>query len=176
MHHGASGQTDIHVTQPQNKIRVLLADDHPVVREGLATIVNQQADMEVIAEAADGETAIALYERHMPDVTVLDLRMPGCDGLAVVERLLAVHADARLLIMTTYDDDEDIFRCLTQGARGYLIKDAPRQEILAAIRAVSQDQAYTSASVAAKALRRIAKPSLTPRSGRAATRGARAQQ
>jgi two-component system NarL family response regulator len=163
MHHGASGQTDIHVTQPQNKIRVLLADDHPVVREGLATIVNQQADMEVIAEAADGETAIALYERHMPDVTVLDLRMPGCDGLAVVERLLAVHADARLLIMTTYDDDEDIFRCLTQGARGYLIKDAPRQEILAAIRAVSQDQAYTSASVAAKALRRIAKPSLTPR-------------
>jgi two-component system, NarL family, response regulator len=145
------------------KTRVILADDHPVVREGLVTIINQQADMEVVAEAGDGEAAMALYERHLPDMMVLDLRMPICDGLAVVERLLAVHPDARLLIMTTYDDDEDIFRCLTQGAQGYLLKDAPRQEILAAIRAVSQDQSYTSPSVAAKALRRIAKPSLTPR-------------
>jgi len=134
-----------------------------VVREGLVTIINQQADMQVVAEAGNGEAAIALYEQHVPDVMVLDLRMPRCDGLAVVERLLAVYPDARLLIMTTYDDDEDIFRCLTLGAQGYLLKDAPRQEILAAIRAVSRDQSYTSPSVAAKAVSRATKPSLTPR-------------
>jgi len=151
------------VTTPAFKTRVILADDHPVVREGLVTIINQQADMQVVAEAGNGEAAIALYEQHVPDVMVLDLRMPRCDGLAVVERLLAVYPDARLLIMTTYDDDEDIFRCLTLGAQGYLLKDAPRQEILAAIRAVSRDQSYTSPSVAAKAVSRATKPSLTPR-------------
>lgn len=151
------------MTTPAFKTRVILADDHPVVREGLVTIINQQADMQVVAEAGDGETAITLYEQHVPDVMVLDLRMPRCDGLAVVERLLAVYPDARLLIMTTYDDDEDIFRCLTLGAQGYLLKDAPRQEILAAIRAVSRDQSYTSPSVAAKAVSRATKPSLTPR-------------
>ncbi len=151
------------MTTPAFKTRVILADDHPVVREGLVTIINQQADMQVVAEAGNGEAAIALYEQHVPDVMVLDLRMPRCDGLAVVERLLAVYPDARLLIMTTYDDDEDIFRCLTLGAQGYLLKDAPRQEILAAIRAVSRDQSYTSPSVAAKAVSRATKPSLTPR-------------
>lgn len=151
------------MTTPASKTRVILADDHPVVREGLLTIINQQADMRIVAEAGDGEAAIALYEQHLPDVMVLDLRMPRCDGLAVVERLLAVHPDARLLIMTTYDDDEDIFRCLTLGAQGYLLKDAPRQEILAAIRAVSRNQSYTSPSVAAKAVSRATKPSLTPR-------------
>src|SRR5579884_3021185 len=144
-------------------IRVILADDHPVVRDGLAAIVNRQPDMQVVAEAADGEEAIELYERHLPDVMVLDLRMPKRDGFAVVQQVLERHPRARLLIMTTYDGDEDIFRCLSQGAKGYLLKDAPRQEILSAIRAVSEDRPYTSSSVAAKALQRMAKPSLTQR-------------
>ena len=143
------------------KIRVILADDHPVVRDGLAAIVNQQIDMEVVAEAGDGEEAIALYERNAPDVMVLDLRMPKRDGVAVVQNVLEKHPKARLLIMTTYDGDEDIFRSLSQGAKGYLLKDAPRQEILSAIRAVSEDRPYTSSTVAAKALQRMAKPSLT---------------
>src|SRR6185503_20250299 len=90
------------------KLRLILADDHPVVRDGLAAIINQQQDMEVVAEAED--------------------------GVAVVEELLAKHANARILIMTTHDGDEDIFRCLSQGAMGYLLKDAGRQEILSAIR------------------------------------------
>lgn len=145
------------------KIRVILADDHPVVRDGLAAIVNQQPDMEVAAEAGDGEAAIALYEQQRPDVMVLDLRMPKCDGVTVVQRVLEAHPQARLLIMTTYDGDEDIFRSLSQGAKGYLLKDAPRQEILSAIRAVSEDRPYTSSSIAAKALQRMAKPSLTQR-------------
>jgi two-component system, NarL family, response regulator len=150
-------------TAPQRKIRVILADDHPVVRDGLAAMVNQQPDMEVVAEAGDGDAAVALYQQHEPDVMVLDLRMPKRDGVAVVERVIELHPKARLLIMTTFDGDEDIFRCLSQGAKGYLLKDAPRQEILSAIRAVSEDRPYTSSSVAAKALQRMSKPSLTQR-------------
>jgi two-component system, NarL family, response regulator len=144
-------------------IRVILADDHPVVRDGLAAIVNQQKDMHVVAEADDGEAAIALYEEHRPDVMVLDLRMPRRDGVAVVEHVLEKHPKARLLIMTTYDGDEDIFRSLSRGAKGYLLKDAPRQEILSAIRAVANDQPYTSSAIAAKALQRMGRPSLTQR-------------
>jgi two-component system, NarL family, response regulator len=150
-------------TDTAKKIRVILADDHPVVRNGLAAMVDQQADMEVVAEASDGDEAIALYERMHPDVMVLDLRMPKRDGAAVVQHVMATNPKARLLIMTTYDGDEDIFRCLSQGAKGYLLKDAPRQEILSAIRAVSEDRPYTSSSIAAKALQRMAKPSLTQR-------------
>jgi two-component system NarL family response regulator len=145
---------------PIRKIRVILADDHPVVRDGLAAIVNQQPDMQVVAEAGDGAEALELYETHKPDVMVLDLRMPKLDGAAVVAKVLEKYPKACLLIMTTYDGDED---SLSQGAKGYLLKDAPRQEILSAIRAVAEDRPYTSSSVAAKALQRMAKPSLTQR-------------
>lgn len=145
------------------KIRVVLADDHPVVRDGLAAMINQQPDMAVVAEAGDGDEAIAHYIAHQPDVMVLDLRMPRRDGVAVVQQVLELDPKARVLIMTTYDGDEDIFRCLSQGAKGYLLKDAPRQEILSAIRAVSEDRPYTSSLVAAKALQRMARPSLTGR-------------
>jgi len=148
---------------PARKIRVILADDHPVVRDGLAAIVNQQADMEVVAEAGDGAEALELYEQHTPDVMVLDLRMPKLDGAAVVQKVLEKHPKACLLIMTTYDGDEDIFKSLSRGAKGYLLKDAPRQEILLAIRAVAADQRYTSGAVAAKALQRMVRPSLTQR-------------
>jgi two-component system NarL family response regulator len=151
------------VSDASAKIRVILADDHPVVRDGLAAILNQQADMVVVAEAADGEEAIALYDAHKPDVMVLDLRMPRLDGVAVVQAVLEKHPKARLLIMTTFDGDEDIFRSLSQGAKGYLLKDAPRTEILFAIRAVSVDQPYTSSSIAAKALQRMGRPNLTQR-------------
>lgn len=145
------------------KIRVLLADDHPIVRDGLAAIINLQADLEVVAETGDGEAAIARYEALRPDVLVLDLRMPKADGLTVVQQLLAKFADARILVMTTYDGDEDIFQCLRAGARGYLLKDAPRQEILDAIRTVAAGGQYTSPTVAEKALQRMARPSLTQR-------------
>ena len=147
----------------ESPIRVVLADDHPVVRDGLAAMINQQPDMKVVGEAGDGDEAIALYEQYRPDVMVLDLRMPKRDGLSVVQQVLATHPKACLLVMTTYDGDEDIFQCLSHGARGYLLKDAPRQEILAAIRTVSEDRPYTSSTVAAKALQRMAKPSLTQR-------------
>lgn len=145
------------------KLRVILADDHPVVRDGLAAIINQQPDMQVVAAASDGEEAMTLFLQHQPDVLVLDLRMPRLDGANVVTRLLEVQPKARILIMTTYDSDEDIFRSLSQGAKGYILKDAPRQEILSAIRAVSNDQPYTSSSIATKAIQRMARPTLTQR-------------
>jgi two-component system, NarL family, response regulator len=151
------------MTKAVAPIRVILVDDHPVVRDGMANIVNQQKDMKVIAEAENGDAAIALYEEHRPDVMVLDLRMPGRDGVSVVETVLDRHPKARLLIMTTYDGDEDIFKSLSRGAKGYILKDAPRQEILSAIRAVAVDQPYTSGAIAAKALQRMARPSLTQR-------------
>src|ERR1700748_3655076 len=93
----------------KRKIRVILADDHPVVRDGLAAMVNQQPDMEVVAEAGDGDEAIAFCERALPGDRVLDLRMPKRDGVAVVQQVLEKHPKACLLIMTTYDGDEDIF-------------------------------------------------------------------
>jgi two-component system NarL family response regulator len=133
------------------------------VRDGLAAIVNQQKDMTVVAEAGDGADAITLFEEHLPDVMVLDLRMPRRDGVSVVEEVLEKYPKARLLIMTTYDGDEDIFRSLSKGAMGYLLKDAPRQEILFAIRAVAADQPYTSGPIAAKALQRMGRPNLTQR-------------
>jgi two-component system NarL family response regulator len=101
----------------KRKIRVILADDHPVVRDGLATMVNQQPDMEVVAEAGDGDEAIALYEQHKPDVMVLDLRMPKRDGVAVVQRVLEGNPKACILIKTTYDGDEDIFQCSARERR-----------------------------------------------------------
>lgn len=145
------------------KIRLVLADDHPIVRDGLAAIINQQPDMEVVAEAGDGETAVAHYRSYQPDILVLDLRMPKLDGVAVVEQVLEEYPAARLLIITTYDSDEDILRCLTQGALGYLLKDAPRNEILAAIHAVSEGRRFTSSSIAVKALEHFNRPTLTHR-------------
>src|SRR5665213_2947863 len=148
--------------EAKRRITVILADDHPVVRDGLAAMVNQQSDIEVVAVAGDGEAAISLYEQYRPDVMVLDLRMPKCDGVGVVQRVLVRDPDARILIMTTYDGEDDIFRCMSQGAKGYLLKDAPRQEILSAIRTVSQNAPFNS-PVAAKVLHRNAKPILTRR-------------
>ena len=119
------------------KIRVMVAEDHPLVREGVIRALERDPGIEVIGEADNGITAMELARQLKPDVMVLDLRMPKLDGAAVVATVLEKHPKACLLIMTTYDGDEDIFRSLSQGAKGYLLKDAPRQEILSAIRAVA---------------------------------------
>ena len=144
-------------------MRILIAEDHFVTRSGLKAILGTAPGVEVVAEAENGADAVTLYERHQPDVMVLDLRMPRMDGVAVVEELITKHANARILIMTTHDGDEDIFRCLSQGAMGYLLKDAGRQEILSAIRTIGEGRQYTSSSVAVKALQRMGKPTLTQR-------------
>lgn len=144
-------------------LRILLVDDHPVVRDGLASMIRTQSDLEVVGQAADGATAVAAYASLRPAVVMLDLRMPGMDGFEAATRILAADPAAQLLIMTTYDGDEDIFRCLRLGAKGYLLKDAPSTEILTAIRVVGGGGQYTSHLVAAKAMRRMSQAVLTKR-------------
>jgi two-component system, NarL family, response regulator len=144
-------------------LRVLVVDDHPVVRDGLASMLETQNDIEVVGQAANGASAVAAYAALRPDVLLLDLRMPKMDGFEAATRVIAADPAAQILIMTTYDGDEDIFRCLRLGAKGYLVKDAPFEEILAAIRVVGAGRQYISHQVAAKALRRSAQTGLTQR-------------
>jgi two-component system, NarL family, response regulator len=144
-------------------LRVLVVDDHPVVRDGLASMLETQDDIEVVGQAANGVSGVAAYSSLRPDVLMLDLRMPRMDGFEAATRVIAADPAAQILIMTTYDGDEDIFRCLRLGAKGYLLKDAPSEEILTAIRVVGGGGQYTSHQVAAKALRRSAQTGLTQR-------------
>jgi two-component system, NarL family, response regulator len=144
-------------------LRVLIADDHTALRLGLCSIVESMADAVVVGEAADGEEAVAMYLSMRPDVMTLDLRMPKLDGLRVVEQVLAAAPEARLLVMTMYDHEEDIFRSIRSGAKGYILKSAPRTEIVAALRKVGAGERYLPDYVAATIAARLSAPSLTAR-------------
>lgn len=144
-------------------IRIVIADDHTVVRDGLAAILGMQQDMQIVAEAGDGEDACAAFEQHLPTVLLLDLRMPKMDGLDVVRAIRAKHPDARIVIITTFSGDEDIFRSLKAGAMGYLLKDAPRHQIIEAVRTVSAGEQYIPSAIASKAAEHALKPQVTAR-------------
>lgn len=144
-------------------IRIMLADDHTILREGIRVIVDLQDDMEVVSEAADGRDAVVQYLEHQPDVLVLDLHMPELEGAGVIEAIRAQHADARVLVLTTYDGDEDVYRSLKAGAAGYLLKDTPREELLAAIRSVAAGGQIVPPSIAAIAIKGVSAESLTGR-------------
>lgn len=145
------------------RARVLIADDHALMRNGVANLLNQEADLEVVAEAADGEAAVEAFARHLPDVTLVDLRMPRLEGVEVVRRIREAHPGARLIILTTYDTDEDIDRALQAGARAYLLKDVSAEDLLACIRAVLRGETYVAPAVAARLAKRGARVQLTPR-------------
>jgi two-component system, NarL family, response regulator len=151
------------MSAPHGLIRVGIVDDHPVVRDGLAAILGLQPDIKVVGEAATGREACALFDRQRPDVLLLDLKMPGMDGLEVVQTLCAAHPEARIVILTTYGGDEDIFRSLKAGAKGYLLKDAPRQQILEAIRTVHAGGRYLPAAIVSKVAEHALRPELTGR-------------
>ena len=144
-------------------INILLVDDHPIVREGLAALIERRGEMRVVAEAAEGETAVALYAQHQPDVVLIDLRMPGMGGVAAITAVRQQFPTARFIILTTYDGDEDIYRGLQAGAMAYLLKDTPRQELLDTIRAVHAGQKRIPPEVAAKLTERMLGPALTER-------------
>jgi DNA-binding NarL/FixJ family response regulator len=136
-------------------ITVLVADDHPVVREGIVAMVEQQPDLRVVAECADGRDALAAWREHRPQVTLLDLETGAHGG---IETLLAIRREdptARVLVLTTYDLEEDIFRCVQAGACAYLLKDIPRRELLDAIRRVRRGEKVFPAVVAAKLAERL---------------------
>ncbi|WP_016953695.1 response regulator transcription factor [Anabaena sp. PCC 7108] len=144
-------------------IRVLIVDDHSIVRQGLATIINRDPEMTVIAQAEDGEQAIAYFGEHQPDVTLMDLRMPQMGGVEAISTICVQFKPAQIIVLTTYDGDEDIYRGLQAGAKGYLLKDAKPNELLNAIRIVNRGQQYIPPEVGAKLVQRMSNPELSHR-------------
>jgi DNA-binding NarL/FixJ family response regulator len=147
-------------------IRLLIADDHPVVRDGLRGMVAGQPDLEVVGEAATGTEALALVPRVRPDVALVDLRMPGLDGVATIRALRERHPEVRVLVLTTFDTESDVVSAIEAGATGYLLKDAPRAELFRAIRAAARGEAVLAPAVATRLvgqLRGPAAPALTAR-------------
>ena len=148
---------------PRARIRILVADDHPVVREGIIASLKPQRDMTVVAEAKDGLEAITLIKEHLPDIVLLDLRMPLLDGLEVVAEVKTLKLAAKVIILTVFESEHDIHRAVKAGARGYLLKDTSPEEILEAIRRVSAGATYLPARIAQKLAEGTRKPELSPR-------------
>jgi DNA-binding NarL/FixJ family response regulator len=132
------------------RIRVLVADDHPIVRTGLAAVLTQQPDLELVAEAENGDRAVALYRQHRPDVCLMDLRMPVMNGIEAIGAITGEFPEARILALTTYEGDADIRRALEAGASGYLLKDMLLTEVLTAVRAVHRGERVIPIAVAAR--------------------------
>jgi DNA-binding NarL/FixJ family response regulator len=147
-------------------IRLLITDDHPVVRDGLKSMLAAQPDFDVIGEAANGEEAIRQAEILKPDVILIDLRMPVMDGVTAISRLRMSSPNVHILVLTTYDSDADILRAIEAGATGYILKDAPREELFRAVRFTAQGQSYLSPSVATRLMGHMRSPAgemLSPR-------------
>ena len=141
---------------PTAPIRVVLADDHAVVRQGLRTFLDLQDDIEVVAEASDGETAVGAVLRTDPDVVLLDLVMPRLDGVGVLNRLRAREAGARVIVLTSFGDDDKLFAALRAGAAGYLLKDVEPSELVRAIRSAHAGQSPLSPAVATRIVEEVA--------------------
>ena len=144
-------------------IRILLADDHPVVRDGLAAMLATQPDFEVVGEAGNGAEALAEAARLRPDVVLMDLEMPALDGIEAIRRLRAADPSVQVVVLTAFDTDERIVGAIQAGAQGYLLKGAPRAEIFAAIRTVSAGGALIPPVIASKLLRQVREDALTVR-------------
>lgn len=144
-------------------IRVMVVEDHHVVRQGLVALLGVMEGITVVAEAADGVEAIAQYRKHKPDVTLIDLRLPRLSGVEVIERVRMEEPQARFIVLTTYDGDEDIYRALQAGARAYLLKGMTTEELVAAIRTVHAGRSHIPAAIAQKLAERMGSEELTPR-------------
>jgi DNA-binding NarL/FixJ family response regulator len=150
-------------SSPADKIRILIADDHTTVLAGLASIIGMQPDMLVVAEAVNGREAVDLWQKHRPDVTLLDLRMPKLDGVGVIDEIRKEDTSARIIMLTTYDTDSDIYRAIKAGAKGYLLKDARREELLESIRKVSRGETCIPQALVEKLAAGMSSETLTGR-------------
>ncbi|MCI1017051.1 response regulator transcription factor [Microbacterium sp. C5A9] len=149
-------------------IRVIVADDHPIVRSGIVGLLALDPGLDVVGEASDGEEAVDLAARTRPDVVLMDLRMPGTSGIEATARITAAQPDVRVLVLTTYETDDDILGAIEAGASGYLLKAAPQEEIVAGIRAVSEGHTVLAPAIAATLVTRMRgdrpeRPPLSPR-------------
>jgi len=150
----------------EDLIRLLIVDDHPVVRDGLRGILESSQGFTVVGEASDGAEAVIRAEALRPDVILMDLRMPGTDGVSAIKRLVERGTTARILVLTTYDTDSDVVPAIEAGATGYLLKDSPRSELLRAVRAAARGEAALSPSVATLLLHQVRAPAREPLSNR----------
>jgi len=144
-------------------IRILIVDDHPALRFGLCGLIAREADMTVIADTGDGADGVELYQLHLPDIVLMDLRLPGMSGVEAIMAIRHKSPDARIIVNTTYDADEDIHRAIQSGAKSYLLKDMPKEEILGVIRSVHAGHAVLPSQVEARLKERMARPALTKR-------------
>jgi DNA-binding NarL/FixJ family response regulator len=138
------------------EIKILIADDHLVVREGLSVMLSREKDIVVLGQAGNGCEAVKLAAELSPDIVLMDLRMPEMDGVEAIRQIKAVQPEVKFIILTTYDDDDYIFKGIEAGARAYLLKDTPREELFKAIRAVSSGESLIEPGVAARVLDRFA--------------------
>ncbi|MEH1854922.1 MAG: response regulator transcription factor [Nostoc sp.] len=150
------------MNQPSS-IRVLVVDDHPVVRQGLIGMLEEAPDIVIVGQGRNGHEAIAVFQQQQPDVTLMDLRMPDMGGVQAITVICNEFPNARIIVLTTYDTDEEIYRGLRAGAKGYLLKDSEPEELLTAIRTVSRGQQYIPLNVAAKLVQRMTAPELSAR-------------
>jgi DNA-binding NarL/FixJ family response regulator len=144
-------------------IRVLVVEDHNVVRQGLVALLKVVEGLDVVGEAADGAEAIAQYRRHHPDVTLIDLRLPQMSGVDVIHRVREETPQARFIVLTTYDGDEDIYRALKAGAKAYLLKGMTSEDLIQTIRTVHEGKSHIPAAIAEKLAERMGAEELTPR-------------
>lgn len=147
----------------KDAIRVLVVEDHNVVRQGLVALLNLVEDIQVVGEAADGEEAVAQFRSHHPDVTLIDLRLPKLSGVEVIQRVRSETPQARFVVLTTYDGDEDIYRALKGGAKAYLLKGMTTEELITTIRAVHAGRSHIPAAIAERLAERMGTEDLTPR-------------
>jgi two-component system, NarL family, response regulator len=145
------------------KIRILVADDHLIVRDGIISIVEVEKDMRVVAQASDGVEAVSLVKKHLPDIVLLDLRMPRMDGLEVIAQIQSLHVPSKVIVLTTFESEQDVHLALKAGARSYLLKDIPRSTLLDTIRQVHLGKTCISPRIGQKLVENMSRPILSTR-------------
>jgi DNA-binding NarL/FixJ family response regulator len=148
---------------PDKRIRILIVDDHPLLREGIVSLVEKQSDMLIVAEASNGKDALHVFEQNLPDITLMDLRLPGMDGIDAMTAILARFPHAKFIVLTTFGGDAQILRALNAGAQGYLLKDMLRKELLDAIRTVHGGRKRIPPEIATQLAEHAGDTKLTPR-------------